>query len=298
MDFYTLLALFRRQKLTIIVITLATIVAATVTYFVQPVTQIGTLLFSVGVAESSQIEQGIDATKLADDFAHTVSGWTRSPTFSEKVGALAESQVTVTSEVQAKQNLLVFLHYKESKTADRAVVAVKQVFEEEMSKYNTRSKFKFFLSSHGESQTDTKVSLGSAIAVALALGIFLSLLWITIQAHLGGKISSQEEAEKILGVAATAFLHKPEKDEFKFLDVILKKIGSQVLLVGIDANLEKIEHKLRAGTKTFTLPKDAEILGKSHPTVVAVVKLDTSRATTLQELRSAVDGEIKLIVWS
>lgn len=287
--------LLRRQWITLIIIVLATTFAASTLFYFQPTQEKITLLFSVGVDETSVSEKSFDATKLSDDFAKTISGWMRSPTMAERVSGISGVPVGLSASGQAKQNFLVEVSYAEG-NSDTITAATKQVITDEIQKYNAKSKFKFFTTTHGESLGTSGGDYKKTIVAAGAGGLLLAILWITLSAYLGGRVISTYEAERLLKTKATIVFRGVKKGELAFLKKITKKANNAVL-IGTDTNVEKLREKLGINIKTAELPRDAGKISKNE-TKIVVVKIGTSKANTLRMLRAVFEDKIKLIVWS
>ncbi|MFH0776641.1 MAG: hypothetical protein V1936_03455 [Patescibacteria group bacterium] len=295
MDFNDFADLLRRRWLVILIITLAATIAAGTVYFLQPPRDKLTLLFSVGVKAESPVEQGFDFTKASDDFANSVAGWLRSPTLAERISGLAGTPVALGGETQAKQNFLVEATFLQA-NGELVSAAVKQILAEELEKYDADSKFKFFMSQHGESVSDARSSLAKTLSAAAFGGILLGIAWLILAAALGGQINSVREAEEILGSKAIVIFRNPKKDEAHFLKKLAKK-GGGVQLVGIDFDIAKLRAKLDLELKTLELPRDAEKIGRNE-TKIVVVRLDESRVNTLRMLRALAEEKIELVIWA
>jgi hypothetical protein len=295
MDFQAFLGLLRRQWITLAVIVFATTFAASAIFFLQPPEEKLTLLFSVGVTEGSASEKGFDATKAADDFAKTVAGWLRSPTLAGRVSGISGTPVRLAALPQAKQNFLVEASFGEG-SSDTISVATKKVLGEEIDKYNTNSKFKFFTTTHGESTSNSRGHLPKTLAAAAVGGALLAIAWIVLVSSFSGRVSSIREVEKILKVKAAVVFQNPKKHETAFLKKLAKKTNHAVL-IGADISVAKLREKLQLNMKTAELPNDADKLGKNESKIV-VVKLDTTKANTLRMLRAVFEEKIKLVIWS
>lgn len=297
MDLPAFVSLLRRNWITIGIIMLATLLASGIIGVLQPPAEKTTLLYSTGIATDSSLERGTETTKLADDFARTVTGWTRSPTFSEKVSGISGTVVDVSGVPQTKQNFLVTLTYASPENADRITAAAKQVFDDELTKYNESSKLKFFITLHGESRSDDRASLVMTSLAALISGALLAIAWIILHAYFGERVSSISEAECILRQSASVTFRNLESLDLKFLGALLKKTGGQTILVGADLNLKILTEKLGGGIHTARVPKEANKLAKNDAKAIVVVRLDHTRASTLRQLQAIMDKEIKLAVW-
>lgn len=291
MDFIDFANFLRRQWLVIFVITLATTIAAGTVYYLQPQREKLTLLFSVGVTTDETSERNFDATKLADDFADTVTGWLLSPTFAERVSGIAGTPVALSGATQATQNFLIEASFL-ANSGDLVSAATKQVLADELVKYNADSKFKFFTTLHGESLTSANQGLLKTLVTAAVGGILLAIAWLILAANFGGRVNSVREAERILKTRAAVIFCSPKKDEINFLKKLAKKVNGAVL-VGADFDAKK----LGLDFKTFELPSDAEKLGKNE-TKIVVVRLDTTRVNTLRMIRALADEKIALAIWA
>jgi len=296
MDFQAFLSLVRRQLLTVAIISISVVLAATALFFLQPPAEKLTLLFSVGISEEVEGERNFDATKTADDFAKTVAGWMRSPTIAERVSGISGTSVALSAAPQAKQNFLVEAVYSSEGSQDNVSQATKQVLGEEIEKYNSHSKFKFLTSLHGESVTSANSSLVKTIPAALVGGILLALAWIALSSYWGGRVNSVHEAEKILKTKAAVVFSHPRKDEVGFLKKLVKR-SSHPVLIGADFGAAKLREKLNLGVKVLEIPKEAEKLGQNE-TKIVVVKLDKTKANTLRMLHALFEEKIKLVIWS
>ncbi|MFH1375362.1 MAG: hypothetical protein ABIH35_01690 [Patescibacteria group bacterium] len=297
MDLPAFLSLLRRNWITICIVMLATLLASSVIYILQPPAEKTTLLYSAGIAADSSLERGTETTKLADDFARTITGWTRSSTFSEKVSGISGTVVNVSGVPQAKQNFLITLAYASPENADRITAAAKQVFADELAKYNENSKLKFFITLHGESRAPDRASLGVTSLAALVGGALLAIAWIILHAYFGERVNSISEAEKILRQSTSVTFRNLESPDLKFLGALLKKTGGNAILVGADVNLKILVEKLGGGIHTARVPKEANALTKNDAKPIIVVRLDHTRASTLRQLQALMDKEIKLAVW-
>jgi hypothetical protein len=295
MDLQAFASLLRRQYMTVVIVTLATILATTTIFFLQPPVKKLTLLFSVGVAAETDGERNFDATKISDDFAKTVAGWMRSPTLAERVSGIAGGIVALSAAPQAKQNFLVEARFGEDGARD-ITQSIKQVLNDEIEKYNLNSKFKFLTTIHGESLGDSRESLPKALAAAATGGILLAMLGIVLNSYFAGKVNSVREAEKLLKVKAAVIFRNPKKDEVNFLKKLVKK-SHQAVLIGADLDVEKLRAKLNLGVKVLEIPKDVEKIGKSE-TKIVVVKLDKSRSNTLRMLKSVCGENLELVIWA
>lgn len=291
MDLLDFANFLRRQWLTIFLITLVTALAATTISFLQPPSEKLTLLFSVGVKSDSEVERSFDATKLSDDFADTVSGWLRSPTLSERVSGISGTSVALSGAAQAKQNFIVEATFL-AESGELVPAAVKQILAEEVAKYNTESRFKFFTTLHGESRSNPHGNLPKTLAAAIFGGILLSILWLILLASFGGRVSSIREAEKVLRTRAAVIFHSPQKAEANFLKKLAKKTNGTTLL-GADFDVKKLGLDL----KTLELPREAEKIAKSDAKIV-VVKLDKTRINTLRMIRSLGGEKVELAIWA
>ena len=295
MDLQAFASLLRRQYMTVVIVTLATILATTTIFFLQPPVKKLTLLFSVGVAAETDGERNFDATKISDDFAKTVAGWMRSPTLAERVSGIAGGIVALSAAPQAKQNFMVEARFGEDGARD-ITQSIKQVLNDEIEKYNLNSKFKFLTTIHGESLGDSRESLPKALAAAATGGILLAMLGIVLNSYFAGKVNSVREAEKLLKVKAAVIFRNPKKDEVNFLKKLVKK-SHQAVLIGADLDVEKLRAKLNLGVKVLEIPKDVEKIGKSE-TKIVVVKLDKSRSNTLRMLKSVCGENLELVIWA
>ncbi|MFA6458581.1 MAG: hypothetical protein WCV72_04330 [Patescibacteria group bacterium] len=291
MDFIDFANFLRRQWLIVLAITLATTLAAATVYFLQQPTQKLTLLFSVGVQAESELEKSFDATKLADDFSDTITGWLRSPTFAERVSGIAGTPVAISGAAQATQNFLIEASFP-ANGGELVSAATKQVLAEELAKYDAASKFKFFTTLHGETLNVQSINLPKTLASAAFGGILLAVVWLVLAANFGGRVNSVREAERILRERAAVIFHNPKKDEINFLRKLAKKSANAVL-VGADFDAQKLGLEL----KTFELPHDAEKLSKSELKII-VVRLDQTRVNTLRMIRALSDEKIALAIWA
>ena len=296
MDFLEFLRFARRQIGSILIIIFMTVLAATGIYFLQQPIQKTTLLFAVGVDAATESERSFDATKLADDFADSIAGWLQSPTFGERVSGIAGEPVAASGSAQATQNFLVELTFADGNKKDTIIAAAQQILNDELTKYNSQSKFKFFVTQQGEANSDSQSDPVKIFSAAVLGGAVLTATLLILWAYLGGRINSVREAEKLAKTRAAIIFSSPQKDEANFLKILAKKSGHAVL-IGLDFNPKKLSEKLGLNLKSFELPREAEKIGKNE-TKIVVVRLDTSRANSLRMLR-AVDGDkIQLIVWS
>lgn len=296
MDFLEFLSFARRQFVFVLMIILATIVSASAIYFLQKPVEKTTLLFSVGVDESSVSEKSFDATKLADDFADTISGWLRSSTFAERVSGVAGESVVIDGSVQSTQNFLVELIFDSRNKKDVVIAATRQILDEELAKYNSKSKYKFFMTLHGESSVDSLLSPIKIFSAAIFSALFLVFVLLVLFAYFSGRVNSLREAERILKMRAGVIFHSPKNVEVNFLKALVKKSG-QAVLIGLDFNPKKLVDKLNLNLKFLELPCDLGKLGKNE-TKIVIVRLDISRANSLRMLRSLVREEkIQLVVW-
>ncbi len=296
MDFKAFLSLLVRQWLVVLAVVVATVSAAVAMYFLQPPEQKITFLYSTGVAEDSVSEKGFDATKLADDFSKTIAGWLRSPTLAEKVSGISGTPVNLSASPQAKQNFLVEATYGEKSGKNLVSAATKQVLSEEIDKYNANSKFKFFTTIHGESNSDSRGDLPKTLVAAIAGGALIAIGWIVLSSYFGGRVNSVREAERLLKTKSAVIFQNPAKMEVNFLKKLAKR-ESHAVLLGADISVEKLREKLNLGIHAAELPRDAEKIGKNE-TKIVVVKLDKTRANTLRMLRAIFDDKIKLVIWS
>ena len=297
MDFLEFLNFARRQFVLVLTIILATVIAASAIYFLQKPVEKTTLLFSVGIDESSTSEKSFDATKLSDDFADTISGWLRSPTFGERVGGVAGESVAAGGAAQSTQNFLVELSFADSTKKDVVVAATRQILDEELAKYNSKSKFKFFTTMHGESSGNTRISPSKIFAAAIFGALALAAILLIFSAYFDGRIHSLREAERILKMRAAVIFGSPKNVEANFLKTLAKKSGNAAL-VGLDFNPKKLSEKLHLNLKSLELPREIDKLAKNE-TKIVVVRLDISRANSLRMLRSLVgDEKIQLVIWS
>jgi len=297
MDLLDFLNLIRRKWASVFIIVSAVILATGAIYFVQLPHAQTILLYSVGVSDKTDSEKSFDATKLADDFAHTIAGWMRSPTFSEKISDIAKIPTDVVGTSQAKQNFLVELFYDNPESADRITAATRQVITEEIKKYNSNSKFKFFTTLHGESHILKFPNLKFATAVALIGGLLLAAMWIALQSYFSGRVNSIGEAEKLLGTPAIATFRRPSKKEIQFLKALLKKLGNHTHIAGADINIKKLATKLEATHKIISLPKESLTLVKNEGRFILIVRLDYTRTSTLRQIRALIDNKIPFAVW-
>jgi capsular polysaccharide biosynthesis protein len=296
MDFQTFIQLLRRQWITVIIITVATLFATSSIYFLQTPVEKITLLFTVGVSEDSATEKTFDATKLSDDFAKTISGWTQSPTFSERISKIAGTNVQASATTQSKQNFLLELTYANTNANDSnqnfISEATKQVIDTEIQKYNTQSKFKFFTTLHGESLSNVRKNLKKTIIAATGGGFLIAIFWLIVNAYFSGKVNSFHEAEKILKTKAILTLCNFTQTEIDFLKKIIKQYDNPIL-IGIDFDSAKIGEKLNL--KSLQIPNDVDKFNKNEVKIL-IVKLDKSKIDTLHMLHAICDENVKLIV--
>ncbi|MFH0834079.1 MAG: hypothetical protein V2A63_01670 [Patescibacteria group bacterium] len=291
MDFLDFANFLRRKWLVILVVTLATTLAAGTVYFLQPPTEKLTLLFSVGVQDNSEVEKSFDFTKASDDFADTIAGWLRSPTLAERVSGVAGTPVGLTGQAQATENFLVEATFFQN-DGGLVAAAVKQVLSEELAKYNAQSKFKFFTTIHGESTSDARGDPVKTIAAAIFGGIVLASIWLVLAATFGGRVNSIRETERILRTRASVIFRKAKSEETNFLKKLAKKSGNSIL-VGADCDPRKLELEL----KSLELPQDVEKIGK-HEMKIVIVKLDETRVDTLRMIRALAEEKIELAIWA
>lgn len=296
MDLFAFLKLLHRQWTTIVLITLATLIAAFFVNSLQPPKFKSTLLYSAGISHETNSEKSFDVTKVADDFAQTVTGWMRSPTFSERVSSLSETSVSASATTQAKQNFLIELFYQDEEGKDKIIAATKQTLEEELKKYNQESKFKFFLTLHGNSSSVTKKSLFFVMSAAALGGLLLSLAWIILSSYLKGSVTSIEEAEKILGTKAAIILNGPSKNKLEPLKILLKRLGHQTLLIVADTKGKQLKKEL-SDFKTIYLPEDIAKLMKNDNKAIVLVRLDETLTSTLRQTASLSGKELKLAIY-
>lgn len=297
MDFSGFLRLVLRQKLTLGVIALAAMIASATVAFLQPPSYQTTLLYSIGIGSETQITEGFDATKLADDFANTVSGWLRSPDFTQRLSELANTTVGISGETQAKQNFLVNLSYGDKEATSRISELATRMLKEEITKYNADSKFKFLATLHGETSATNQPNPIISIAAAGFGGLLLGIGWILLANLLGGRVASIEEAEKLLGVTAAVSFTSSRSNEINFLEALLKKLGGSAYLMGADVKIEKITKQLKGNYKAAKLPEEANLLVKSEAKPIIVVKLDVSKIATLRQIQALAEKELHLVIW-
>ena len=297
MDFLEFLNFARRQFALVATIVLATVIAASAIYFLQKPVEKTTLLFSVGVDESSVSEKSFDATKLADDFADTIAGWLRSPTFGERVSGVAGESVAAGGAAQSTQNFLVELSFADASKKDVVVAATRQILDSELEKYDAKSKYKFFTTLHGESSASSLRSPGKIFAAAIFAAFVLAAILLVFSAYFGGRIHSVREAERIAKMRAAVIFSSPKKDDANFLRLLAKKSGNSVL-VGLDFDPKKLATKLNLNLKSVEIPRALDKLSKNE-TKIVVARLDISRANSLRMLRSlAGDEKIQLVIWA
>lgn len=297
MNLQEFFAFVRRQYLIVLLIVVTTIIATGAIASQQPPRYQTTLLYAVSVKGSEGTERSFDITKVADDFARTVTGWTKSATLGEKISALSEADVTISATPQAKQNFLVFLSFADQNSADRITVAADQSLQDEVRKYNSASENQFALTRHGETNASALPNLITVLVAAGIGGWILALSWLALQSYMGERATSIREAEQILRTQVAVTFRKSTDPEIAFLDVLLGKLGKHVVLAGIDTDVKKIAEKLGEKVAMAKLPDDSATLGRGELALVVIVKLDTSRLSTLRQVRALVDGEIKLVVW-
>lgn len=291
MDFLDFANFLRRKWLVIFIITLAATLATTTIYFLQPPREKLTLLFSVGVKTESEVEKSFDFTKAADDFADTIVGWTRSPTLAERVSGIAGTPTALTGATQATQNFLVEATFLTNE-GEFVAAATKQILTEEVAKYDAESKFKFFMTLHGESTNNARGNFAKTIAAAIFGGIVLAIAWLVLAANFGGRVNSTREAERLLRTRASVIFRNPKKVEANFLKKLAKKSNNSIL---IGANFDA--KKLGLELKTLELPRDAEKIGKNDIKIV-VVRLDETHINTLRMIRALGGEKIELAVWA
>ncbi len=297
MDLRDLLALLYRQWLTLTAITLAVVIATVTITLQQPEQQQITLLYSVGISETDSANNSFDLTKIGDDFAKTVAGWWRSPALSDRISSLSSEVVVASATPQAKQNFLLELNFTDSTNAEKIQTAAIKVLNEELARYNTQSKYSFFVTLHGATTISKDTTIVTLILAALLGGLLLAVGWILLYAYFGGRISSAYEAEQILDTTAALTFHKVNDPALAFLDVLLMKIGRHAVLAGADVSVKKIEAKLGTRTTTAEIPREAAVFSREHLALIVVVRLDTTRLATLRQIRAATDGKIQLIIW-
>jgi hypothetical protein len=286
-----------RNLLSFIIITSATILAAIIFCWQQPTQFRTVLLYSVGISTESATEKSFDATKLADDFSKTIAGWTRSPTFVEKLNAIVNAPIYALGANQAKQNFLLTLTANSKEITERGIAAAEQVLQEELAKYNANSHFKFFATRHGESSEVIKPNFILSILAAAIGGSLLSLVWIFGLNYFSDKINSRAEAEQILGESATVFFTDPENTDFEFLKILLKKLGRKnTLLAAINCQTKNLQKQL-GELKIAEFPRDVDQLTRSEINLIVLVRLDESRREVLRQVRGVFDGKIWLAVW-
>ncbi|MDD3067002.1 MAG: hypothetical protein PHO48_04210 [Candidatus Gracilibacteria bacterium] len=297
MDFSGFLRMLLRQKITLGAIVIAAMLASATVAILQPPSYQTTLLYSTGIGSETQITDGFDATKLADDFANTISGWLRSLDFTKRLSELANTPVSISGETQAKQNFLVNLSYTDNEATSRISELATRMLKEEIAKYNANSKFKFLATLHGETNAVSKPNLILTIAAAGLGGLLLGVGWILLMNLLGGRVASIEEAEKLLGVTAAVSFTSSRSNEINFLEALLKKLGSSAYLMGADVKIEKITKQLKSNYKAAKLPEEANLLVKSEAKPIIVVKLDASKIATLRQIQALAEKELHLVVW-
>jgi capsular polysaccharide biosynthesis protein len=297
MDFSGFLRMMLRQKLIIAVVVIAAMIASATVAFLQPVSYQTTLLYSTGIANETQLTEGFDATKLADDFANTISGWLRSPDFTRRLSELANTAVSISGETQAKQNFLVNLNYGDNEATSRISALAQRMLQEEIAKYNQPSKLKFVATLHGETNAAKQANLFLTLMAAALGGLLLAIGWILIANLLGGRVTSLEEAEKLLGINAAVKISYVNSEEINFLEALVKKIGSNATLLGADIKLDKLIKKLKNNPKNGSLPNEASLLVKSEARPIIVVKLDTTKISTLGQIKAIAEKDLHLVVW-
>ncbi len=297
MDLRDLFALWRRQWLTLTIITLAVVVATTVLMLQQPPRWQTTLLYSVGISATDGANNDFDLTRVGDDFARTVAGWWRSPALSERISNLAGTTVSATANPQAKQNFLLNFTFTDETAADQVQAATEQVLGEELTRYNAESKYQFFATLHGATTGVTNPELITLIPTALLGGLLLAAGWILFFAYFGGRVSSAAEAEAILETTVSLTFRKANDPALSFLDVLLAKLGKHAVLAGADVSVKKLEGKLGTRVATAEIPKEASVFSREHLALVVVVRLDQTRLNTLRQIRAATDGKIQLVIW-
>jgi len=297
MDFRAFLDLIRRQRITMIIIVVATVLASSTIYFLQPSEKKLTLLFSTGISKESSSEKSLEAIGSADDFAKTIAGWMRAPTLAELVSEDAGTLVSLSATPQAKQNFLVEVRFDEDNDADNISQTTEQILNTEIEKYNASSKLKFFITLHGKSVANSRENPVKIITVALASGIFLAMMWIILGSCLGRSVSSIAEAEEILKTKAIVVFRNPKNEELNFLKKLVKSVQLPILL-GVNVKAEKLRDKLNLGIKILEIPKDVEKINESEMKII-IVKLGKSKSNTLRMLKDVCeDKNVKLIVWN
>lgn len=286
-----------RHKIQIFVITGLITAGALLLAAVAPQATTTTLLFSAATAEDTATEKAFDATKLANDFASTASGWARSPQFAAKVAGLAGVPVDVTAATQTTQNFLLTLRYADPAASDRVAAAARTVLQEEVTTYNAPAKFKFALTGHGESVATGAPRWLAVGLAALVVGGGLAKLWLLGFFYFSGRVVAASRAAEILGVPVALHFCGPRDTRLTALGLLAEQLGPRAVVIGLDCGLKPLEKHLPEKPAKLELPAAFGQLKAGTP-VLAVVRLDHTTEATLHLLRATVPAEqIRLVIW-
>lgn len=291
--FLPVLPFFKRVLIVGVIVALS-LVAAVVIYAVAGVQYQTTLLFSVGVAEDSSVEKNLPVTQFAHDFSQTIVGWLKSPTFSQRVGELAEARVDVSGKAQARQNFLLSVTTQQAAVLPQAREAATQVLEEEITKYNVRSFAKFFVNEQGVSERVLRPNLFLAILGSVLGGLFLGFLVILGLNYFSGYVNSRQEIERILG-ANGFYLGGLAEAELNFCQALRKKLKGKGLLV-VAADFQPGKRLAKVFPDMVIFPQGAEKVLKNQGELIVLTKIDVTRVATLEKLKGVLTEPFTLII--
>jgi capsular polysaccharide biosynthesis protein len=293
MLFSEFIALLLRQKLVILVSLSAVVIAAVTAVFFAPVKIETSQLYAISIRET-ETTNAYDLTKVADDFGQTLAGWAKTPTIADEIKKTTNSSVGIAGNTQTKQNFLLTITHTEPKKsaelANAATIALTKLIE----RYNAQSKYKFAITLAGTTTGTNAKSKPLIIAVATIAGLTLGIGWVLLTALLGGRVTTVTEAEELLGTKTTVRFCRLKSKNLHFLDLLLKKNSKRHLLVGVDLDLTHLAEKLESKPTIARIPED---ISKLEGAPIFVVRLDTTKISTLQALRATQSGEIQLVIW-
>ena len=292
MLFSEFIALLLRQKILIITITIAAVIAALTVQSITPVHFQTSQLYAISIRET-ETTNAYDLTKVADDFSQTLSGWAKTPTLADSIKQKTGSTVQVSGNTQTKQNFLLTITHDEPKKAAELATSATEALQKIIERYNAASKYKFAITLAGETTTASVKNNALVAGAAGIAGLTFGIAWALLSALLGGRVSTTTMAEEILGITAAVTFYRLKSKNLHFLDTLLKK-NKRAVLVGMDFDVSSLSSKLEGKPTTARIPEDVSTL---EGTPVLVVRLDITKVATLRAFRSIWDGEMKLVIW-
>ena len=232
---------------------------------------------------------GFYAVEASEKFAETVSGWGKNPDLLNKISQKSgiEMGKKISVSPQKKQNLIISAMAKSNQEVIKLAEATKEVFSQELEKYNAKSKrFNFIFS-------DTVVKFQKVVFLALIfggilLGIFLGILSAYFTEFFLGKVSFDEEVEGLFKKKVlTRVPHKWSKNDLNILKSFVLS-QKKLVIVGVDIDVSKIAKEAKVDFINF--PDKASKI--SNKTVLVALTLGKTKMDTLKSLTNFTENEV------